>query len=85
MSAVQPLVPALAALALLAVFLLLFWAIARGARRMLGNDAAVNEAIARCASCAERPLCETGALAGWLSIRPRACPNLEILHKRQPL
>ena len=85
MSVVQPLVPALAALALLALFLLLFWAIARGARRMFGNDAAANEAIERCASCAERPLCETGALAGWLSIRPRACPNLELLHKRQPL
>ena len=44
---------------------------------MLGNDAAAKEAIERCASCAERPVCETGALAGWLSIRPRACPNLE--------
>ena len=85
MSVMQPLVPALAALALLAVFLLLLWAIARGARRMLGNDAAANEAIGRCATCAERPICETGALAGWLSIRPRACPNLEHLQKRQPL
>jgi hypothetical protein len=82
---VAPLVPVLAALALLAVFMLLLWAIARGARRMLGNDAAAKEAIERCASCAERPVCETGALAGWLSIRPRACPNLELLHKRQPL
>jgi hypothetical protein len=85
MSAAQPLVPVLAALGLLAVFLLLLWAVARGARRMLGNDAAANEAITRCAACAERPLCETGALAGWLSIRPRACPNLELFQKRQPL
>ena len=85
MSAVQPLVPVLAAFAMFAAFLLLLWAIARGARRMLGNDATANEAIGRCATCAERPICETGALAGWLSIRPRACPNLEHLQKRQPL
>jgi len=84
-SVAQPLVPVLAALGLLAVFLLLLWALARGARRMLGNDAAANQAIERCAECAERPLCETGALAGWLSIRPRACPNLELFQKRQPL
>jgi hypothetical protein len=79
------LVPVLVALALFAAFLLSFSVIARGARRMLGNDAVASAAIERCASCAERPLCETGALAGWLSIRPRACPNLELLHKRQPL
>lgn len=85
MSVAQPLVPVLAALAVLAAFLLLLWAVARGARRMLGNDAAASEAIGRCAACAERPVCETGALAGWLSIRPRVCPNLELLHKRQPL
>ncbi len=85
MSALQPLVPVLAALALAAVFLLLLWSIARGARRMLGSDAAANAAIERCAACAERPVCETGALAGWLSIRPRACPNLELLHERKPL
>jgi hypothetical protein len=85
MSAVQPLVPVLAALGLLAVFLLLLWVMARGARRMLGHDPAASEALERCASCAERPLCETGALAGWLSIRPRACPNLELFQKRQPL
>jgi hypothetical protein len=84
-SVAQPLVSLLAALGLLAVFLLLLWVIARGARRMLGNDAAANQAIARCAACAERPVCETGALAGWLSIRPRACPNLELFQKRQPL
>jgi hypothetical protein len=85
MIAMEALLAIFAAASLAALFGILLWAIARGARRMLGNDAATNEAIERCVSCAERPVCETGALAGWLSSRPARCPNLELLQKRQPL
>jgi hypothetical protein len=85
MIAMDALAAIFAAAALAAVFGILLWGIARGSRRLLANDAVLSEAISRCASCAERPVCETGALAGWLSSRPARCPNLELLHKRQPL
>jgi hypothetical protein len=75
----------LAAAALVAAFVLLLWAIARGSRRLLGYGAVMDHAVRRCASCAERPVCETGALAGWLGTGPRACPNLERLQERKPL
>jgi hypothetical protein len=85
MIAMEALAAILAAAALAALFALLLWGIARGSRRLLGNDAVLGEAVTRCASCAEKPVCETGALAGWPSIRPRACPNLEFLQERKSL
>ncbi|MCD6044367.1 MAG: hypothetical protein K0R40_3970 [Burkholderiales bacterium] len=50
-----------------ALFVGLLWGITRGAGRYPLAE--------RCATCAEKPVCETGALAGWLSTR--RCPNLE--------
>jgi hypothetical protein len=85
MIAMEALAAILAAAALAALFGALLWGIARSSRRLLGNDAVLSGAIERCASCAEKPVCETGALAGWLSSRPARCPNLELLQKRQPL
>jgi len=64
----------LAAIGFAAVFAGVLWGIANGARRHAG--------VERCNSCAEKPVCDTGAFAGWLSIHPRRCPNLEPLEKR---
>lgn len=75
----------LAAIAFLAVFALLVWGIARGWRQLLGNDPTLTAAVESCASCAAKPVCETGAVAGWLGSHPAGCPNLQILQKRQPL
>jgi hypothetical protein len=71
----------LVAAALLALFTLALWGVARGARRLLGNDAASIGALAGCAACAQKPVCETGALAGWPR-HPPGCPNLERLRRR---
>lgn len=68
----------LAATAFLAVFALLVWGIARGWRHLLGNDPTLTAAVESCASCAAKPVCETGALAGWPS-HPVGCPNVERL------
>ena len=51
--------------------------LAAGARRLLGMDAAFAEAVKSCASCAQKPICETGALAD--------CPSLKLLQERKPL
>jgi hypothetical protein len=64
---------------------MLAWGIARGWRHLLGNDPRFTAAVESCASCAAKPVCETGAVAGWLGSRPARCPNLELLQKRQPL
>ena len=80
---IEALAAIFAAAVLVAVFALLLWGIARSSRRLLGrNDATATEAVARCVSCAERPVCETGALAGWLRSRPPRCPSLELLQGR---
>lgn len=42
--------------------------------------ALMSEAVTRCISCAERPLCETGAVAGWQAGRA-GCPNVERLRR----
>jgi hypothetical protein len=68
----------LLAVAAFAVFAVLVWAISRGARRLLGNDATLIDAVRGCASCAARPVCETGAIAGWPR-HPAGCPNVERL------
>jgi hypothetical protein len=65
---------------LLAAFAVLLWGIARGTRRLLGNDAALIDAVKSCASCAAKPVCETGALAGWPG-HPAGCPNVERLRR----
>jgi hypothetical protein len=75
----------LTAAALAAAFVLLLWAIARGSRRLLGNDQLSSETVERCAACAEKPVCETGALAGWPGRHSARCPNLELLHERKAL
>jgi hypothetical protein len=36
------------------------------------------ETVTRCMRCSERPLCETGSVAGWQAGRG-ACPNVERL------
>lgn len=71
------------AVALLAVFAVLVWGVAGGWRRLLGNQPRLADAVARCASCATRPVCETGALADWLGGHPPGCPAIERL-KRSP-
>jgi hypothetical protein len=80
--AVEALSAMLLAAALAAALLLLLWAIARGSRRMLGNDRVANETVERCAACAQKPVCETGALAGWPGSHPSGCPNVEHLRGR---
>jgi hypothetical protein len=82
---IEALAAIFAAAVLIAVFSLLLWGIARGSRRLLGTDAAATEAIARCVSCAQKPVCETGALAGWLHSRPPRCPSLDLLQRSKPL
>lgn len=42
---------------------------------------ALVEAVKSCASCAARPVCETGALAGWLGSHPANCSNV---HRLRP-
>jgi hypothetical protein len=69
------------AAALIAVLALLIWGVAGGWRRLLGDEAALVEAVKSCASCAARPVCETGALAGWLGRHPANCPNV---HRLRP-
>jgi hypothetical protein len=69
----------LTAAALAAAFVLLLWAIARGSRRLLGNHRVTNETVERCTACAQKPVCETGALAGWPGSHPSRCPNVEHL------
>lgn len=71
----------LAATALLAVFSLLAWGIARGWRQLLGNDPRLTAAVENCASCAAKPVCETGAVAGWPGSHPAGCPNVERLQR----
>ena len=71
----------LAAIAFLAVFSLLVWGIARGWRGLLGNDPALIAAVESCASCAAKPVCETGAVAGWPGSHPAGCPNVERLQR----
>jgi hypothetical protein len=44
------------------------------------RSALMTEAVTRCIRCAERPLCETGAVAGWQAGRA-ACPNVERLRQ----
>lgn len=73
----------LSAAALLAMFSLLVWGVARGSRRLLGNDGVLIDAVKSCSACAGRPVCETGAIAGWLTTRPAGCPNVERL-QREP-
>jgi len=38
------------------------------------------EAVTRCIRCAERPLCESGAVSGWQAGRA-GCPNVERLRR----
>ena len=38
------------------------------------------EAVTSCMRCAERPLCETGSVAGWQAGRA-GCPNVERLRR----
>ena len=38
------------------------------------------EAVTRCMNCVERPLCETGSVAGWQAGRA-GCPNVERLRR----
>jgi hypothetical protein len=38
------------------------------------------ETVTSCMRCAERPLCETGAVAGWQAGRA-GCPNVERLRR----
>ena len=42
--------------------------------------ALMTDAVARCLHCAERPLCETGSVAGWQAGRA-GCPNVERLRR----
>jgi hypothetical protein len=69
------------AVALFAVLAVLVWGVAGGWRRLLGNEPGLVDALARCASCATRPVCETGALANWLGSRPPGCPAVERLKR----
>ena len=84
MSVMETLAAMLAAAGVVSVLILLLWSIARGSHRLLGYGALMDEAVRRCASCAHRPVCETGALAAWPG-HPAGCPTLELLRKRTPL
>ena len=38
-------------------------------------------AVSRCASCAARTACESGAIGGWAGRRPVGCPNAPLFER----
>jgi hypothetical protein len=51
-------------------------------RALLGSERELLDAIGACEACARKPVCETGALAGW-GPPMSGCPNLKRLRARR--
>ena len=51
-------------------------------RALLGGDRGLLDAVGACEACARKPVCETGALAGW-GPPMSGCPNLQRLRTRR--